>query len=91
MNDLNQCTNLYDVKEVLGDCLSSQKQMTSTYNTYAGECVNAQLRSTFLNILDEEHRIQADLFTDMNTRGWYLPEQADQQKIRQTRDKLMQG
>ena len=88
--DPNQCAGFYDEKEVLGDCLNSQKQITAAYNTYAGECVNAQLRSAFLNILSEEHRIQADIFTDMNRRGWYLPEQADQQKIWQTKDKLSQ-
>ena len=53
--------------------------------------MNSQLRSTFLNILDEEHCIQADIYADMNSRGWYLPEQADQQKIRQTKDKLTRG
>lgn len=91
MTNPSQCAGLYDAKEVLGDCLNSQKQITSAYNTYAGECVNSRLRSAFLNILDEEHCIQADIFADMNSRGWYLPEQADQQKIRQTRDKLTQG
>lgn len=89
--DPNRCASIYDAKEVLGDCLNSQKQITSSYNTYAGECVNPQLRNAFLNILDEEHRIQADIFTDLNSRGWYMPEQADQQKIRQTWDKLNQG
>ncbi len=91
MTNTNQAANLYDAKEVLGDCLNSQKQITSAYNTYAGECVNSQLRSAFLDILDEEHCIQADIYADMNSRGWYLPEQADQQKIRQTRDKLTKG
>lgn len=86
--DPNRCAGIYDEKEVLGDCLNSQKQITASYNTYAGECVNTQLRSAFLNILNEEHRIQADIFTDMNQHGWYMPEQADQQKIRQTKDKL---
>ena len=91
MTNTNHAANLYDAKEVLGDCLNSQKQITSAYNTYAGECVNSQLRSAFLDILDEEHCIQADIYADMNSRGWYLPEQADQQKIRQTRDKLTKG
>ena len=91
MTNTNQAANLYDAKEVLGDCLNSQKQITSAYNTYAGECVNSQLRSAFLDILDEEHCIQADIFKDLNAHGWYLPEQAEQQKITQTRNKLTQG
>ena len=88
--DPGRCSGYYDEQEVLGDCLNSQKQITAAYNTYAGECVNSQLRNAFLNILGEEHCIQADIFSDMNQRGWYLPEQADQQKIRQTKDKLSQ-
>ena len=91
MTDPNQCANLYDVKEVLGDCLGSQKQITAAYNTFAGECVDPRLRNAFLNILDEEHCIQADIFKDLNAHGWYLPEQAEQQKITQTRNKLTQG
>ena len=91
MTDPNKCANLYDDKEVLGDCLSSQKQITAAYNTFAGECVEPRLRSTFLNILDEEHRIQADIFADLNSKGWYLPEQAEQQKISQTYTKLTRG
>ena len=91
MTNPNQCANLYDAKEVLGDCLGSQKQIAAAYNTFAGECVNPRLRSTFLSILDEEHGIQADIFTDLNDRGWYLPEQADRQKVQQTLTKLTQG
>ena len=91
MTDPNRCANLYDLKEVLGDCLSSQKQITAAYNTFAGECVDPRLRNAFLNIMDEEHCIQADIFRDLNARGWYLPEQAEQQKISQTKNKLTQG
>ena len=79
MTNPDQCANLYDVKEVLGDCLSSQKQITAAYNTFAGECVDPRLRSAMLSILDEEHCIQADIF------------KAEQQKINQTRSKLTRG
>jgi hypothetical protein len=30
-----------------------------------------------LNILDEEHKIQADIFSDMQAKGWYQTEPAD--------------
>ena len=45
MTDPNQCANLYDVKEVLGDCLSSQKQITAAYNTFAGSGVACKIGS----------------------------------------------
>ena len=91
MTDPNKCAATLGDKEILNDFLASQKQIASSYNTFAGECVNPQLRSTFLNILDEEHRIQADLFSDMTARGWYQVEPADRQKVAQTRQKLGQG
>lgn len=90
MSNPNECAQILGEKEMLNDFLISQKQLTSTYNTYAGECVSEQLRNTFLNILDDEHKIQADLFCDMQSNGWYQVEQADQQKVTQARQKLSQ-
>ncbi|NCC68092.1 MAG: spore coat protein [Clostridia bacterium] len=75
-------------KDILTDCLSSQKFTAANYNSYAGECANEQLRNTFLNILDDEHRIQADIFTDMSSNGWYPVQPADQQKLQQARQQF---
>ncbi len=91
MSNPNQCAQNLSEKDMLNDFLASQKQIAASYNTFAGECVNPQLRNTFLNILDEEHSIQAELFSDMTAKGWYQVEQADQQKIWQTRQQLSQG
>lgn len=88
MSNPNQCAQLMTEKEVLQDCLITQKHMTDSYNTYAGECVNEQLRTAMLNILDDEHKIQADIFCGMQSNGWYQVEQADQQKIQQTKQQL---
>ena len=85
---MNQNTQGLTEKEIFQDCLSSQKFVTTNYNTFAGECVNEQLRSAFLNILDDEHRIQADIFNDMCAKGWYQPAPADQQKIQQAKQKF---
>ena len=84
-----QCTPCGQMteKEMLQDGLASQKHITDSYNTFAGECVNPQLRGTFLNILDEEHHIQAELFSTMQSKGWYQVEQAPAQKVQQTRQK----
>ena len=86
-NWANQVKQIMTEKEILTDCLSSQKATTASLNTFAGECVCEQLRSAFLNILDDEHRIQADIFTDMNTNGWYPTTPADQQKLQQVKQK----
>ncbi len=88
MTDPKQCAQLMTEKEILQDCLSSQKFATANYNIWAGECVNQQLKSAFLNILDDEHKIQADIFTDMNTNGWYPVQPAEQQKVQQVKQKF---
>jgi len=90
MSDPAQCAQIMREKEMLNDLIASQKQITASYNTFAGECVNPNLRNAFLNILGEEHQIQADIFSDMQANGWYQPEQAEQQKVQQTKQKLSQ-
>ncbi len=90
MSNPSQASQYLTEKEILKDCLDSQKHISANYNTFAGECANEQLRSAFLNILDDEHRIQADIFTDMSTNGWYPVTPAEQQKIQQTRQKYSQ-
>ena len=88
MKDPNRCGMIMDEKEILSDCLAGQKHMTSAYNSFAGECVNPQLRTAFLNILGEEHQIQAGIFDTMSAKGWYSVEQAEQTKIQQTETKF---
>lgn len=83
-----QVTSMIGEKEILSDFLISQKQISSSYNTYAGECTNQQLRTAFLNILDEEHDIQANIFTDLQSKGWYKVEPADQNKVQQAKQKF---
>jgi spore coat protein CotF len=75
-------------QDILQDSLISEKHMTDTYNLYAGECVNQQLRSTMLNILNDVHTIQADIFSTMQQNGWYQVEPAEQQKIQKARQKF---
>ena len=85
MNMQQQAQAALSEKEILQDSLLVQKHITDSYNTFAGECVNPQLRTTMLNILNDEHCIQADIFTNMQNHGWYTVEQAEQQKIQQAR------
>ena len=87
MQGQGQNPKMMTEKEILQDCLSSQKFATTNYNIFAGECVCEQLRSAFLNILDDEHRIQADIFNDMSSKGWYPTQPADQQQLQQVKQK----
>ena len=74
-------------KEVMNDVLSTQKHLTDTYNTFANECACPTLKSEFMAILNEEHQLQHEVFCDMQQRGWYQVEQADQNKITQAKQK----
>lgn len=75
-------------KEILEDMLASQKAITGSYNTFANECAHQCVRTDMMNILQDEHNLQASLFTEMQKRGWYPTENADAQKITQACDKF---
>ena len=75
-------------KEMLDDMLSSQKFVTDGYNTSANECATPVIKSEFMNILNEEHQIQHEVFLEMQKRGWYQTDAADQNKINQARQKF---
>ncbi|MCI8360099.1 MAG: spore coat protein [Clostridiales bacterium] len=84
-------TNPMQDKELMDDVLTSQKMMTSNYSIYANECAGQSLRTDMLNLLREEHEIQADLFYQMQSKGWYPTPPAEQQKINQTKQKFSQA
>jgi spore coat protein CotF len=88
MKDVNSAVSLLTEQQILQDTLTVQKHVTDAYNTFACECAGEQLRSAMMDILNDEHCIQASIFKDMQSRGWYPVEQADAQKIQQTKTKL---
>lgn len=79
-------TNLSD-KELMEDMLTSQKHITSNYSLFANECSTQNIRSDVMNIMKEEHEIQACVFDFMSSKGWYAPAAAEQQKIDQAKQK----
>lgn len=82
-------TNQFGDREMMEDALSSQKFITEGYNTFANECASPALKTDFMNILNEEHQIQHELFLEMQKRGWYQVEAADQNKVQQEKQKYM--
>ena len=90
MATIQQITALMGDKEILQDSLQSQKHISDGYNLFAGECVNEKLRSEMLSILGDEHMIQADIFCNLQSKGWYKTEPADQTKINETRQQFSQ-
>ncbi len=74
----------------LTDLLSSQKYLTSMYNAYRCEAATGTVRSCLSAILEDEHRIQDEIFDEMNMRGWYPLEAAEQTKLNSTKQKYAQ-
>ncbi len=79
--------NLGD-KEIMNDVLSSQKSITGIFNTFSNECVCDALRNDMLTILREEHNIQADVFGEIQKRGWYVTKDAQQTDVQQAKTKF---
>ncbi|HIZ54909.1 MAG TPA: spore coat protein [Firmicutes bacterium] len=79
----------FDDKAMMQDALMSQKFLTDDYNTYANECASPQVKEQFMSILNEEHQIQAEIFQEMQKRGWYPVKPADQLQIDQTKNKYI--
>ena len=74
-------------KEMLTDTLASQKMIESTYNMFASECANQQIRDEFMNILRDEHDISYNVFQEMSQRGWYQTKVADANEVTQAKNK----
>ena len=85
---MTNMTQVLTEQHILNNSLMDQKMMTGVYNTFAGECVNEQLRGAMLSILTDEHKIQADIFSEMQSHGWYQVEPAEVQKIQKAKQKL---
>ena len=75
-------------QERITDLIFAEKKMSSNYDTFASECVNVQLRDEYLNILNQGHKTQTELFKTAQQKGWYQVEQAPQQKISQAEQKF---
>ena len=75
--------SVYTEKEVLSDALSAQKACTELFNKASNECVHEDVRETFLDILEEEHEIQQDVFCMMHQKGFYPTPEAEQKKVDQ--------
>lgn len=78
-------------KEILSDGLSAQKATTGMFNMASNECVHDDVRKTMLKILEQEHRIQNEVFQMMHTRGYYETPAAEDKKVQEAKQKFAQG
>ena len=75
-------------KDRLTDALNIQKYATGHYNEFACESATPDVRACAMNILNEEHQLQQQLFDEMHSRGWYPTECAEQQKLQQAKNQF---
>ena len=68
-------------QEQITDFMLAEKKMTANYDAFASECVNTALRDDFLNIFNQGHKTQAELFQLAQSKGWYQVEQAPASKV----------
>ncbi|MBQ6266739.1 MAG: spore coat protein [Clostridia bacterium] len=75
-------STVFGDQEILSDALSTQKQITGSYNTITNECSSCALMTDLLGILADEHNIQHDVFEQMQAHGWYQTQPAPAQNIK---------
>ena len=86
---MEQTTRMSD-KEKMADLLSCEKFLAGNYNTYCMEAATTSLRSCLCTTLKDVHDIQEGIFQEMNTRGWYPLESAEETKVQAAKQKFAQ-
>lgn len=81
----------FDEKQRLTDLLSSEKFLTGVYNTYCCEASTGAVKSCLWTVLEDEHRIHGEIFDEMQTRGYYTVEAAENTKLNETKQTFSQG
>ena len=84
----NQSKVVLTDREILTDALSTERYVTETYNHFANECATQVIRDEVMNILNDEHKMQSDILSEIQSQGWYTPLQAEQQKIQKVYKKF---
>ena len=49
-------------QNIFRDMLLSQKMITESYNTFANESLTPALRDELLNLLNDEHKMESEIF-----------------------------
>lgn len=79
---MNGCENCaFTDQEKMRDLLYSEKYLASTYNTAVTECATPEVLGTMTSLLEETHKMQQQVFREMNSRGWYPVTPAEQKEI----------
>ncbi len=78
-------------KILMDDILSSTKGSCELYMHGTIESGTANVHSTFDSVLDNSLQMQNDIFNKMSQKGWYQPENVEQQKIMKVKQSYSQS
>ncbi len=84
---MQENNNMQD-KELMDDMLTCEKHAALNYSMFANECSTESVRADAMNLLNDQHKLQSEIFDFMSSRGWYAPEQAEMQKIDKAKQKF---
>ena len=85
--DMNASCKQMSDKEMMTDALTAEKFLCSAYNTYATEAGTPEVHQAMMSLLNDTHTMQTDVWKEMNSRGWYPTEKAEDQKLQQEKMK----
>ncbi|WP_017415065.1 spore coat protein [Clostridium tunisiense] len=72
LSDIQNSLGITDA-QLLNDALSTEKHVSSSYNTAVLESVDANIRKQLQHIQQEEQGHAETLFKEMQSKGWYNP------------------
>lgn len=85
----NTNTNIsVDDRAIMDNILSVIKGNCDMFMHGTIESTTPNIQQAFKSSLDESLQVQSEIFKQMSQRGWYQPQQAEQQKISQTKQKF---
>lgn len=70
-------------RDRLQDMLSTEKYLTTSFNTFANETSHQQLHQDVMTILNETHQAQFEMFELMFRKGHYKLDAEQQMKLDQ--------
>lgn len=79
-----------DDKNLMQNLLLLEKGGCDLYMHGAVESANQSVLCAFRNAYDDSLSMQSDIFSKMTDKGWYSPEQVEQQKIDKLRQQFSQ-
>lgn len=79
--------NMQD-KCLMDDMLTCEKHAALNYSMFANECATESVRADVFALMNDQHKLQSEIFDFMSSRGWYTTEAAEMQKINKAKQKF---